>query len=142
MHQCSKYFHKQFPPFVTDVALHINALELLTLVVALKVWGGACKGQRIRVFCDNSASVCVLNTGKSRDPFLQACLREICFLAATNEFEVRAVHLAGAENRLPDLLSRWHLSTHYQQQFLQLTAQSAAKQVLIDDNLFRFSHSW
>jgi hypothetical protein len=33
-------------------------------------------------------------------PFLQNCLRELCFIAAMHEFEVRAVHLAGSENRI------------------------------------------
>ena len=32
-------FHEEFPPFIIEQQLHINALELLTIVVALKVWG-------------------------------------------------------------------------------------------------------
>ena len=32
----------------------------------------------------------VINKGLSRDDFHQSCLREICFVAATNEFTVKA----------------------------------------------------
>ena len=34
-----KYFHKQFPQFILDKNLHINALELLAIMVCLKLWG-------------------------------------------------------------------------------------------------------
>ncbi|CAC5391973.1 unnamed protein product [Mytilus coruscus] len=63
--------------------------------------------------CDNITSVTVINTDKSRDTFLQCCLRELCYIAAIYEFEIRAVHLAGTENRLPDYLSRWHTSDKF-----------------------------
>ena len=35
----SLYFHEQFPDFIMGKHLHINAPELLTVVVELKVWG-------------------------------------------------------------------------------------------------------
>ena len=34
-----EYFHAVFPPFIQDLQLHTNALELLTIVVALTIWG-------------------------------------------------------------------------------------------------------
>lgn len=40
---------------------------------------------------------------------MQICLREICFYAATLQFEVQAKHISGETNRLPDYLSRWEL---------------------------------
>jgi hypothetical protein len=42
----------------------------------------------------------VLNSGFTKDEFMQCCLREICFIAATHEFEIRAKHIAGKENRI------------------------------------------
>jgi hypothetical protein len=64
------------------------------------------RGKRIRIMCDNKTLVTVINTGKSRNSFLQHCLWELCFIAAIHEFEMRAVHLAGSENRIADFLSR------------------------------------
>ena len=37
----SEYFHEEFPPNIAQLKMHINALELLTIVVAFKVWGGS-----------------------------------------------------------------------------------------------------
>ena len=137
-----EYFHAKFPDHIMDQSLHINALELLTLMVALKLWGNKCQGQRIKLYCDNTVSVTVLNTGKSHDPFLQACLREICMLAAHHELEIRAVHLPGVDNRLPDLLSRWFISRKYRDEFFQLTSHLSVKECLIEDDMFHFSHTW
>jgi hypothetical protein len=53
----------------------------------------------------NKTLVTVINTGKSRNSFLQNCLKELCFIAAIHEFEVCAVHLTGSENRIADFLS-------------------------------------
>ena len=136
-----EFFHSPFPCFVV-VQLHINALELLTLVVALKLWGMAWKGYRIKLFCDNEASVTVLNTGRTRDPFLQACLREICFFAARFECELKAVHLPGTDNRIPDLLSRWELGTKAREEFRSRTCHLSTVECCVPDSLFRFSHNW
>ncbi|CAG2202644.1 unnamed protein product [Mytilus edulis] len=107
------FFHVEFPDAIVNEQLHINALEMLTVVVCLKLWGTKLRGKRIIIKCDNQVTVTVINTGRSRNQFLQSCLREICFVAAINEFELRAVHIAGVDNRLADMLSRWHLHNEF-----------------------------
>ena len=137
-----QFFHKEFPEFITSQKLHINALELLTIVVALKVWGDSLKGCRIRLMCDNQTSVIVMNAGRSRDKFLQSCLRELCYLAAKYECELRGEHIPGIDNRLPDLLSRWGLGAQFQAEFNERTQGLDAKECIVDNGLFRFSHVW
>ena len=106
---CSgNFFHGKFPQFIMERHLHINALELLTVMVALKLWGKLFRGKRISILCDNIASVMVLNRGITRDKFQAQCLREITFITAVGEFQVRAQHIPGTDNRIPDILSRWH----------------------------------
>ena len=73
------YFHKELPDRFMVQKRHISELELLTIVVALKVWGKHWAGQKIVVNCDNEASVVVLNSGRCKNPFMQDCLREIAF---------------------------------------------------------------
>lgn len=136
------YFHTVFPQFILDMELHINELELLTLVVVCKLWGSQWKGMRIKIFCDNNTSVIVLNTGRTRDKFLQACLREICLLAANNEFEIRTVHLPGVENRIPDILSRWHLNVACHNDFAERTAGLDVQECDVAHDLFKFMHDW
>ena len=62
----------------------INILELLTIMVALKLWGTALRGQSVIISCDNENSVFALNSGPSRTPVIQRCLREIwCLVLIT-----------------------------------------------------------
>ena len=136
------FFHSQFPKFILDMYLHINALELLSIIVATKVWGRHWAGKRIVVQCDNEASVSVINTGRSRDPFLQACLRELVLIAARHQFEIRAIHIPGITNRIPDELSRWSLGPKHEERFWSLAPKGQAKEVFVYEGLFHFSHIW
>ena len=138
---CSQfYFHKQFPQEILSLNLSINALELLTICVCAKVWGRTWAGKQLVFFCDNESSVYLLNSGKARMPFMQQCLREISFQAATHDFQLRGRHIAGEENRIPDWLSRWHLNPAFPQKFYQ--ACPAAVPCEIGEELFQFTHDW
>ncbi|CAG2193410.1 unnamed protein product [Mytilus edulis] len=136
------FFHVEFPDAIVNEQLHINALEMLTVVVCLKLWGTKLRGKRIIIKCDNQVTVTVINTGKSRNQFLQSCLREICFVAAINEFELRAVHIAGVDNRLADMLSRWHLHSNYAKTFFEETKYIHLEEFEVTNELFQFIHEW
>ena len=101
-----RYFHATFPPSIVAMKLSINSLELLTIVITLKLWGSLLANQQIIIKCDNMSSVQVVNSGFSRDSFHQSCLREICYFAAINNFCIKAVHVKGVDNRIPDMLLR------------------------------------
>ena len=78
----------------------------------MKAWGSNFSGKKIVFNCDNLVTawtVRVINTGAPRNKFLQSWLREICFIAAINNFDIKVSHISGSENRIPDLLSRWDL---------------------------------
>jgi hypothetical protein len=137
-----KFFHCKFPEFIQAQGLHINALELLTVIVCAKLWGKHWKGKRIVISCDNMVSVEVINTGRARDKFLLKCLRELTFIAATSEFEIRARHIAGVTNRIPDLLSRWYLTSRVQSQFEELTEGITKSECIVHEDLFHFKHDW
>ncbi|CAC5366108.1 unnamed protein product [Mytilus coruscus] len=127
-----QFFHCVFPDFIVQQNLHINALELLSVIVCLKLWGQ--KGRKICIQCDNMVSVQVINQGKSRSRFLQACLREICFICAIKECELRAIHIDGIDNRLPDMLSRWSLSDIYPIQFYKSIEGRNFQHINVDSN--------
>ena len=65
-----------------------------------------------------SAIVSSLNSGRVQDSLLAACLREIWFHAAINEFELCARHITSFDNHVADLLSCWHLSPAFEDEFL------------------------
>ena len=129
-HEKREYFQKTFPKFILDQNLSINALELLTVMVATKVWGKHWKGKRIVVQCDNEVSVLVLNTGRCRNAFLAACLRE------------RANHIPGVVNRVPDALSRWDLGPAYREEFMTMVGELNPKEAFVYEVLFGFLDSW
>jgi hypothetical protein len=104
---CSKqYFSTVFPQPILSQNLCINSLELLTVMVSLRLWAKFLVNKRILIHCDNEASVCVLNSGRSKDKFMLQCLREIAFTAAKQNFQIKAIHVKGVDNRIADLLSR------------------------------------
>ena len=137
-----KFFHSPFPHHISTQSLHINALELLTIMVTIKLWGHEWVGKRVTLQCDNMSSVLALNSGKARDPFLLQCLREILFVCARHEVEVKAVHIPGVDNRLPDLLSRWDLSSSARSQFYQQVREMSVCEVHVPEELFHFTHDW
>ena len=137
-----EYFQAGFPPQIAQRALHISALEMLTVVVALKTWGHQLGRAKLKVYCDNEATVLVINSGKSRDRFMQQCLRELCYVTAKAQCVLRAVHLPGVQNRLPDLLSQWQISRQAREQFRELTAGRNMTQVRAQECFLGFSHDW
>ena len=86
--------------------MNIAHLEMVNILVALKVFCRQWAGKRVMVHCDNQAVVCVLQSGKVRDPFLGACARNVWLWAATFDIELTYVHVMGKYNRAADLLSR------------------------------------
>ena len=136
-----QYFHAVFPSFVREQHLDINCLELLTIIVALKLWGSRWCGLRLSVRCDNEVAVTVLNTERCRSSFLNSCLRELCYLAAIHEFELRALHVPGVANRYADLLSRWNsCDLDGRSQFFTYAQHANLHAVPVTDDLFQFDN--
>ena len=57
--------------------------------------------------CDNEAVVSVLRSGRTKDPYLGACARNIWYICALADIDAQYVHVRGLDNRVADLLSRW-----------------------------------
>ena len=53
------------------------------------------------------AVVCVLQSGKTRDPYMATCARNIWLCSASYDIDFQFVHIAGKTNVIADLLSRW-----------------------------------
>lgn len=115
---------------------------MLCIMVALKVWKHKMRGKRFKVLCDNIATVMVLNAGKTWDKFQESCLRGITFVAATEGFEMKLVHVAGVSNRLPDLLSRWDIDSSAKSKFEKDTAGMLIKEMVVTESMFKFECDW
>ena len=110
-------------------------------MVALKVWGRQVKGLYFWIHVDNEAVATVLNTGASRDPRLQDALREIALIAAQHQFVIKARHILGVNNRVPEWLSRWH-EQESRRQFREIAKDSGLKRVKVVSRLLQFDNQW
>ena len=133
-----KYFHCLFPDRVIDKKPNICVLELLSIIIALRLWQTELKGKCIVVNCDNEAVCYALNTGKSRCTLLQQGIREVCYLTAVAQCQIRGVHIAGTQNRLADCLSRWDLDYRHQLEFYKLTQNVEIQECHVQDFMFDF----
>ena len=137
-----EYFHGGFPAFLFEnMKLDINCLELLTIMVACKIWGFLWAGKRILVQCDNQDSVFAINNLSCHNKFMQGCVREIMLICASKDFQIKSIHIAGVDNRLPDCLSRAHLKSDYLQKFKKLT-NNELNRIDVSDDCFRFEYDW
>ena len=84
----------------------------------------------------------LLNQGNSKSGILQRSLREVCYLAACFEFEIRAQHLSSAENRISDILSRFHLDQKNESKFMELTEGYDLQQFAVSEELFHLINEW
>ena len=136
-------FSVVFPPNIVQEAADITALELFVVVVATRAWAPLLAHHRFIVSCDNEAAVTVINSGITRDPFMQRCLRQLWFTASLHDFEIRASFVPGDHNFLPDALSRWHLHSKHQRDFNFYCRELALTYTFIDlpEQLFSFQVS-
>ena len=138
----NEFFHTVFPEMVMQQTKDINQRELLTILVALKLWGKKLHNRRLKILCDNQASVRVMVSGRAKNRFMQSCLREIVYITATEEVEVFPVHIEGCNNRDADLLSRWHLGKNHQKEFWDRHKHIYMKEKVIEESWFKIDGKW
>ena len=80
--------------------------EMYNAWLAINVWGKRWKNSMVRIFCDNEAVVRILNSYKTKDPFLATFLRNIMLLLARFNIHLVCTHIKGVENDRADALSR------------------------------------
>ena len=137
-----EYFHAKYPHFVVAQRLSINELECVAIMIAMKVWGSKIAGTNTLFQCDNKNTVACINRGKARNSYMQALLREIAYLCAINDCNIRVVFIPGNTNRLPDMLSRIPLGVVYKIQFAKETRGIKTTRTVISSKHFMFSNNW
>ena len=93
------------------------------------------------MWTDNQTCVTCLRSGKSRNPFLAACSRELWHICATEDIDLLFSHIPGADNQTADLLSRQAISPADRLRYQAFTdsttlrqAPIAARHLLIPDS--------
>ena len=135
----TEYFRGRFPE--TDRNTNIAILEMWAVMAGLKLWGPKFQGKYFWIHVDNEAVATVLNSGSSREPQLQNALREIALLAARYQFVIKARHISGISNRIPDWLSRWH-DPLARREFRNYAKDKGLKQIRVGSKILAYEHQW
>ena len=108
------FYSIEYPAHLIKHTSHVAQLEAVNLVLAVKTLVPASITHRdIIVTTDNVASAYALNTGRTKDPILAACSRELWLFTALYQHKVTIIHAPGTHLVLSDALSRRHQSqTH------------------------------
>lgn len=88
--------------------LHINFKEALCVVLSAARWASAWRNKTVHVYCDNTATVSMLNKGTTRNPLMMKFLRQLFWLSATYNFRLKVFHVPGKDNVMADHVSRLH----------------------------------
>ena len=108
-------------PVIPLVHFHLKIvhLEILNILVALRKWHKFWAHSKVQFFCDNLAVVLVTASGKTKDPYLAACLRNLWLITVTCDIDLEVKHIPGIHNNWADFcpdcmetitmtLSRYH----------------------------------
>ena len=117
----------------------ITHLEMLNLLIALRLWASHWAQSSAYIFCDNMAVVQVASSGRTRDPFLGACIRNIWLITATHDIELEVKHIQGNKNVLADALSRIYSDKGISQDLFQRLKESYTWQD-VHHSLFHLSY--
>ena len=124
----------------------ITFQELLPIVFAYAVWGSRWQKCVIRVYCDNTGAVAVVNSGYSKVPGTMHLLRCLFVIRARFELQLEAVHIPGDHNHLADAISRDKLSVLFSQvpaaRELRSTLPSSLVSLLMDNQIDWTSPTW
>ena len=84
--------------------------ELYPVVIAAMLWGKYWSRKRILFYCDNQATVNIINKGRSTAPVIMKLMRHLVITAGLLNFAFIAEHVPGVDNSIADALSRLQMS--------------------------------
>ena len=134
------YFRGKFPKHFKN-QYQIVHLEMWAVLVAVKLWGCMFAGTYFWVETDNQAIMSVLNTGASRDVFLQNALRELTMHAAIHQFVIKAKYINTKNNVITDSLSRWGKSKS-KRIFRKFAQDKSLIRHRINSSILTFQYEW
>lgn len=121
------WFAVKWPKFLlneiqttSDKAVSMAFMELYPIVAAVVLWGEQWRAKKILFYCDNLATVNIINKGRSKALHIMKLMRKLTWLAACCNFTFHAEHVPGVKNNIADSLSRLQL-----QRFRQLAPQAS-----------------
>ena len=91
----------------------IQYKELYPIVIVALTWGERWRTLKVRFFCDNATVVACLTSGSSHCPHVMHLMRNLSLIAASQNFNFSAQHIAGVHNAIADSLSRFQIEEFF-----------------------------
>ena len=106
----NKWFQGYFPTSVLEEGTSMALFELYPIVMACVIWGHSWKRHKILFYCDNMATVEIINKGRSRNQSIMKLMRKLTYHSAVNNYTVHAKHIPGRYNSISDAISRFQMT--------------------------------
>lgn len=90
--------------------VNINFLELIPILLGLQRLTFVYKNICITCFSDNMQTCSMINNGISCNKSCKKIIREIFWICVKSNCYIRAIHVPGIKNIIPDMLSRLDVS--------------------------------
>ncbi len=78
-----------------DSSKSIALYELYPIVITCSLWGHHWTRKQITVFCDNAATVEIINRGRSKIPTIYSLMRRLTWTCILNNFILRVTFIPG-----------------------------------------------
>ncbi|XP_053161001.1 uncharacterized protein LOC128349104 [Hemicordylus capensis] len=101
------------------VTKDLTFLEFFPIVVAIHLWADLFRDKTVHFWCDNQATVQVIDRQTSRSPRVMILVRAFVLACLHNNIQFLACHVPGVQNSLADALSRFQV-----QRFRQLAPEA------------------
>lgn len=85
---------------------HINIKETMAVILSALRWGQLWCNKTVTVYTDNMTTKCAINKGSSKNSLLMYFLRELFWLSAIFNFDIKAKFIPGRLNNIADSASR------------------------------------
>ena len=106
----NRWFQGKFPTSILDEQTSMAFFELYPIVMACIIWGQNWTRHRILFYCDNLATVEIINKGRSKNSSIMKLMRKLTFHSALNNYVIHAKHIAGVDNSIADAISRYQMT--------------------------------
>ncbi len=90
--------------------LHINYKEVLAAVLGIIHWAPFMINCDITIITDSTVAKGILNKGSCRHSYVMGWLRKMFWILENYNVRIKAIHIPGCLNQIPDAISRLHES--------------------------------
>ncbi len=85
---------------------HINVKEIAAVVLSVNQWGSALQNKKVVIYTDNVTCKAAINKGTAKNRVAMELIRQLFWMQAMWNIDIKAIYLEGSKNRIADTVSR------------------------------------